>query len=362
MGWTRLRCPAGALKPSESAVNDVSTPERDSANFFEPRNPLLSFLDDAASQQPDDSSQRQAGAAAASAALAAVYGLNAQEFNSGASSVRGAFSAAGSQRLTTPDPDIPADVGAAAFFDVDNTLIHGSSLIQLALGMARQRFFSPRELASMMWTQAKFWLTGAESPEDIEAGRRQALNFIKGRRVDELQELGDVIVDTKVLSRVYESTRELAQMHLDAGQQVWLVTATPVQLAQALAIRLGFTGALGTVPEQVDGVFTGRLVGDVLHGAGKRHAVAALAALENLDLDRCTAYSDSSNDIPMLSMVGTAVAINPDRTLKAEAKRRGWLIRDFRTVRRGLRIGALSALAVAAAAEIARFGRHWRGN
>ena len=101
-------------------------------------------------------------------------------------------------------------------------------------------------------------------------------------------------------------------MHLDAGQQVWLVTATPYELAITIARRLGLTGALGTVAESVDGVFTGRLVGDILHGPGKAHAVRSLAIREGLNLKRCTAYSDSYNDVPLLSLVGTAVAINPD--------------------------------------------------
>ena len=112
-------------------------------------------------------------------------------------------------------------------------------------------------------------------------------------------------------------------MHLDAGQQVWLVTATPYELAATIAKRLGLTGALGTVAESVDGVFTGRLVGDILHGAGKAHAVRSLAIREGLNLQRCTAYSDSFNDVPMLSLVGTAVAINPDAALRDRGPRAG---------------------------------------
>ena len=104
-------------------------------------------------------------------------------------------------------------------------------------------------------------------------------------------------------------------MHLDAGQQVWLVTATPYELAITIAKQLGLTGALGTVAESVDGIFTGRLVGDILHGPGKAHAVRSLAIREGLNLKRCTAYSDSYNDVPLLSLVGTPVAINPDAGL-----------------------------------------------
>ena len=70
-------------------------------------------------------------------------------------------------------------------------------------------------------------------------------------------------------TKVWPGTRALAQMHLDAGQRVWLVTATPVEVATVIAKRLGLTGALGTVAETEDGVYTGRLVGEILHGEAK---------------------------------------------------------------------------------------------
>src|SRR3712207_8348499 len=69
--------------------------------------------------------------------------------------------------------------------------------------------------------------------------------------------------------RIWAGTRVLAQQHLDAGQRVWLVTATPVELASIIAHRLGLTGALGTVAEVVDGHYTGRLVGELMHGEAK---------------------------------------------------------------------------------------------
>ena len=126
------------------------------------------------------------------------------------------------------------------------------------------------------------------------------------------------------------------------------MTATPLELAQIIADRLGLTGALGTVAESKDGVFTGLLVGDILHGLGKAHAVRTLAIREGLNLKRCTAYSDSHNDVPMLSLVGTAVAVNPDADLRELAKNRGWEIRDFRTGRKAAKIGVPTALALGA--------------
>jgi HAD superfamily hydrolase (TIGR01490 family) len=199
------------------------------------------------------------------------------------------------------------------------------------------------------YAQAKFQLTGKENSDDVAAGRTKALAFIEGRRTSELFEVGEEIYDEIIADKIWQGTRALAEMHLAAGQQVWLVTATPYELAATIARKLGLTGALGTVAESVDGVFTGRLVGEILHGAGKAHAVRSLAIRQGLNLRRCTAYSDSINDVPMLSLVGTAVAINPDAALRDLARKRGWEIRDFRTARKAARIGVPSALALGAA-------------
>ncbi|ULE35520.1 HAD-IB family hydrolase [Mycobacterium sp. IDR2000157661] len=250
---------------------------------------------------------------------------------------------------TTAPPPPPPDLTAAAFFDVDNTLVHGSSLIHFARGLAARKYFTYGDIAKFVYAQAKFQLTGRENSGDVAAGRRKALAFIEGRTTAELMAVGEEIYDEIISDKIWPGTRALAQMHLDAGQQVWLVTATPYELANTIAKRLGLTGALGTVAESVDGVFTGRLVGDILHGTGKAHAVRSLAIREGLNLRRCTAYSDSFNDVPMLSLVGTAVAINPDADLRDLARERGWEIRDFRTARKAARIGVPSALALGAA-------------
>jgi HAD superfamily hydrolase (TIGR01490 family) len=157
-----------------------------------------------------------------------------------------------------------------------------------------------------------------------------ALSFVEGRRVDELARLGEEIFDDSMVDKLIPGTLAIAQGHLDAGQQVWLVTATPIELASVIARRLGLTGALGTVSEIRGGVYTGHLDGPPLHGLAKAEAIRALAAREGLDLTRCSAYSDSSNDIPMLSLVGNPVAVNPDATLRAHARDNDWKIRDFR--------------------------------
>jgi HAD superfamily hydrolase (TIGR01490 family) len=214
--------------------------------------------------------------------------------------------------------------------------------------MHRRQFFTTREIASAAWKQAYFRIVGVEDPEHVASTRASALSFIAGHTVTELEELGEEIFDEAMAPRIWPGTRALAQMHLDEGQRVWLVTAAPIEIAQIIARRLGLTGALGTVAEHVDGVYTGQLVGDLLHGPAKAEAIKALAAREGLDLAACSAYSDSYNDLPMLSLVGDPCAINPDARLRAHARAQGWRVRDYRTGRKAARAG-LTAAAVAGA-------------
>lgn len=318
------------------------------AQWSQSQGNLRRFLEDRVMPPLDDDAQRTAGRAAAATAVEETFGINIDDFALGVDSVGGAFETAGRQKITQPDPEIPQDTEAAAFFDVDNTLIQGSSLILLAQGLFRKRFISLPELAPALWKQIRYRVSGSENADDIAKGREQALAVVKGKSVAELKAACREIVDNRMLEKSYADTIELASMHLAAGQQVWLVSATPVQIGQALAETLGFTGALGTVAEEKDGKFTGRLVGDILHGPGKQHAVAALAALQQLDLSQCTAYSDSINDLPMLEMVGSPVAINPDRALRKHAKKQGWAIRDYRSVRRVVVAGVVPAVVAGA--------------
>ena len=242
-------------------------------------------------------------------------------------------------------PPIP-DPSAGAFFDVDNTLMRGASIYHFARGLAARKMFGPRDLAEMAWKQVYFRVRGAENPDHIDAAREAALAFVAGHKVSDIVALCEEIYDEDMANRIWEGTRELAQRHLEAGQRVWLVTATPVELASIIARRLGFTGALGTVAESVNGEYTGRLVGGLLHGPAKAAAIRALAVREGLDLSRCSAYSDSSNDMPMLELVGHPAVVNPDSDLRAQARAQGWPIHDFRTGRRA----ALIALPAAAGA------------
>ncbi|WP_338896699.1 HAD-IB family hydrolase [Streptomyces sp. TG1A-60] len=250
------------------------------------------------------------------------------------------------------EPEFPVlgDDKAAAFFDLDNTVMQGASLFHFGRGLYKRKFFETRDLARFAWQQAWFRLAGSEDPEHMQDAQNSALSIVQGHRVAELTIIGEEIYDEYMAERIWPGTRALAQAHLDAGQKVWLVTAAPVEIAQVIARRLGLTGALGTVAESVDGVYTGKLVGEPLHGPAKAEAVRALAVAENLDLSRCAAYSDSHNDIPMLSLVGHPYAINPDSKLRRHARDMDWRLRDYRTARKAAKVGLPAAAGVGAVA------------
>ncbi|WP_214103346.1 HAD family hydrolase [Acrocarpospora catenulata] len=276
--------------------------------------------------------------------------------------IAGEVAAAGA----APPPSADPDLTAAAFFDVDNTMIRGASIYHFARGLASRGLFTTGDLVKFAFGQAMFRVRGNENPEHVAKAKEMALAFVAGLKVEEVVTLGEEIYDEVMADRIWSGARALAQAHLDAGQRVWLVTATPVELAQVIARRLGLTGALGTVAETADGAYTGRLVGDLLHGPAKAEAIRALARVEGLDLSRCSAYSDSANDLPMLSIVGHPYAINPDSELREHAREQGWQVRDFRTGRKATMIGlpvaaAAGAVAGGIAAGIA-LRRHYRSH
>ncbi|MFI9269436.1 HAD family hydrolase [Kitasatospora sp. NPDC052896] len=254
------------------------------------------------------------------------------------------------------EAELPDHPQAAAFFDCDNTILQGAAVFYLGVGLYRRKFFSRRDVARFAWQQAWFRLAGTEDPAHIADAQHTALSLVAGKRTADLEAICEEIFEEIVTAKVWPGTRALVQMHLDAGQRVWLVTAAPQEVARIIARRLGMTGALGTVAEAEDGVYTGRLVGEMLHGPAKAAAVRALARREQLDLGHCAAYSDSANDIPMLSLVGHPFVINPDGALRKYARAQGWRVQDFRTGRKAARVGIPAAVLLGAAAGAALAG------
>jgi HAD superfamily hydrolase (TIGR01490 family) len=220
-----------------------------------------------------------------------------------------------------------------AFFDVDNTLTRGSTLYFLGRGMYNRGFFTKRDIGAWVLANIRFRMTGTEKSEVIARFQKAATDFIAGHRVDEIRVIGEEIYNEFVSPSLWQGTMEIAKRHLAAGDEVWLVTASPQDFAELIASKLGFTGALGTRAETKDGKYTGNLIGNLLHGKEKSHAIKELTAKRNINIKDCFAYSDSHNDLPLLEAVGFPNAINPDAKLRIISFSSGWPVHDFRRLR-----------------------------
>jgi HAD superfamily hydrolase (TIGR01490 family) len=218
----------------------------------------------------------------------------------------------------------------AAFFDVDNTILRGSSSFLFGKAAFKKGFFNRKDFWKMAWQQSLF-ISRGEKLNSLDAIKDKALSLIAGHRAEDLTALTDEVYENYICPKLWPETVRIAQEHIAAGREVWLVTATPKEIADVIAHHLGLTGGLGTLVEvNKDGILTGKLVGQTLHGKAKRKAVKALAQERNISLKRSYAYSDSVNDLPMLTSVGNPTAINPDVALRYYAKEAAWPILDFK--------------------------------
>ena len=220
-----------------------------------------------------------------------------------------------------------------AFFDVDNTLTRGSTLYFLGKGMYERGFFTKRDIGAWVLANIRFRMTGTEKSEVIARFQKSATDFIAGHKVQEIRKIGEEINTEIVSPSLLEGTMAIAQRHLNAGDEVWLVTASPQDFAELIAEKLGFTGALGTQAETKDGKYTGNLIGPLLHGKEKASAVIKLTNERKINIKECFAYSDSHNDLPLLNTVGHPNAINPDAKLRIISFSSGWPVHDFRRLR-----------------------------
>jgi HAD superfamily hydrolase (TIGR01490 family) len=240
-----------------------------------------------------------------------------------------------------------APANGAAFFDLDKTLMQGSSAFQFARAAYRDGLLSRRRLAADAWANTRFRLRGA-TDEDSLALRQRIATGLSGRRVLELQRLGPGVL-AGVLPRLYPQMLTVAYAHQDAGRRAYITTAASLELAEILTRVLSFDGAIGSdLSEVVDGVYTGRVAGLFAYHVGKANAIRELAAREGIDLGQSYAYTDSVSDLPMLEAVGHPVAVNPDRALAAVAREREWELMRLDRIGRRLKTGA--ALAGAAVA------------
>ncbi|HEY8644324.1 MAG TPA: HAD family hydrolase [Gaiellaceae bacterium] len=218
-------------------------------------------------------------------------------------------------------------MSAAAFFDLDRTLIKRSSVLALAGTFRRRGLISRRDLVKSAFWQVLFGVRGA-SVERVRRATEDGMKILEGFSVEELQHLVGDAMETVLRPLVYEEPLRLVERHRARGERVYIVSATLQEIVQRIADDLGFDGAIGSTCEIVDGVYTGRSL-RAAHGVGKAEALRQLAATEGFDLAESTAYSDSFSDVPFLEAVGHPVAANPDRKLRRIAVERGWPVIVF---------------------------------
>ena len=232
-------------------------------------------------------------------------------------------------------PGLPMKAGSmtghsAAFFDLDNTLIGGSSLFHLGWGGFKRGMFSPLEAARFALANLRFMLTRKELAGAPQLWGNFAASFVKGAEAAEMVSIGREIIDESIKPAIRGRVVEMAKRHLESGQEVWIVTASPQELSQMLAENLGFTGGIGTRAEVMEGRYTGRIPQGILHGPEKAKAVVSLAAERGIDLATSSAYSDSINDLPLLHSVGFPNAVTPDRELSRKAALSGWPVHELK--------------------------------
>jgi HAD superfamily hydrolase (TIGR01490 family) len=236
---------------------------------------------------------------------------------------------------------------AAAFFDLDRTLMEGSSAFQFGRAAYKAGLLSRRQLMSDGMANLKFRLYGA-TDENTHALRDRISASLKGVRVRDMERLGAPVL-AGVLPRIYPEVLAIAHEHQDAGRQVFITTAASQELADILARVLALDGGVGSQFSAVsDGTYTGEPAGLFIYGPDKAKAIERLASERGFDLSQSYAYSDSVSDLPMLELVGHAFAVNPDRELLRIARERGWGVLRFD--RLGRRLKTAAGLAGAAAA------------
>ena len=213
--------------------------------------------------------------------------------------------------------------GAAAFFDLDRTLLRRSSALALAPTFRARGLISRRQMARAAAWQLMFMLRGA-SADTVKRAAEGGLLVLCGFSPQEMQALVVDSMERVLKPLVYAESLDLVELHRSRGEPVYIVSATLQEIVQVIADDLGFDGALGTIVEVEDGKYTGRATRP-LHAENKARCIRELGH----DLDASTAYSDSHTDLPFLEAVGHPVVVNPDRKLRRIAAQRGWPVLEF---------------------------------
>jgi HAD superfamily hydrolase (TIGR01490 family) len=237
--------------------------------------------------------------------------------------------------------------GAAAFFDLDKTLMAGSSGMQFARIASRQGIVGRRQLASWGFEHLRYRLRGTTDARTAEV-LKVARELIRGVPAKSVARMGPEVM-AAILPRIYPLMLEEVYAHQDAGRPTFIVSAASNDVVESLARVLGMDGGIGTRYEvDPEGSFTGGLDGPFVYGKGKVVAMEEYAATHEIDLSASFAYSDSLSDLPMLRAVGNPVAVNPDPPLAEIAREEGWRVMRFEQLGRRLVAVVVTLLATGA--------------
>ena len=217
---------------------------------------------------------------------------------------------------------------AAAFFDLDKTIIATSSAFAFGKEFMNNGLITRQEALDLYLTKASYMLVG-QSSEKMDTTRDALAQMVAGWSVDEVTRITTETMRTVVTPAIYAEARELIEHHKAQGHDVIIISASAAILVEPIARELGVDTVVATELEVQDGKLTGTVT-RYLKGDAKAEAVRTFAAEHGYDLAASYAYSDSATDIPMLELVGNPVAVNPDRALRKHAEQNEWDIRTFK--------------------------------
>jgi HAD superfamily hydrolase (TIGR01490 family) len=238
-------------------------------------------------------------------------------------------------------------MAAAAFFDLDKTLMAGSSGMVFARVANQRGFVTRSQLAKWGWDHLRYRLRGS-SDEQTNAVLEVAKRVFAEIPERDVERMAPAVL-AGILPRIYPRMLDEVHRHQDDGRATFIVSAAGNDLVKALAAVLGMEGGIGTGwAVGSDGLYTGEMDGPFVYGQGKVEAMRSFAERHDIEMEGSYAYSDSVSDLPMLRSVGHAVVVNPDAELLEIAQQEGWQVMRFEKLGRKLAIAGATLLAAAA--------------
>ena len=216
---------------------------------------------------------------------------------------------------------------AAAFFDLDKTVIAKSSTLAFGRPFFQGGLINRRAVLKAAYAQFVFSLAGADD-QQMERLRAQLTEMCSGWDVATVHEIVSETLHEIVEPLVYAEAADLIEEHRSAGREIVIVSSSGADVVEPIGEMLGADRVVATRMVSEDGRYTGEIE-FYAYGENKAIAVRELAAAGGYDLADCYAYSDSITDVPMLEAVGHPTAVNPDRALRRVAVENGWPVREF---------------------------------